>query len=267
MYKLIAIDLDDTLLNDDGVISEKNKEAVKRAEAAGVKVMIVSGRSYASTKQFIDELALPNLTVSLNGAYLQDPSNDRRIAEFPIDLEITEEIIKDIEPFDIHVNFYHGEKVFCQGYTEQAKFYSDMNRIEIDYIESLEELSKTAQAGKLLMSNDREKLIQIRDLLQNKFGDQLNIVFSKPYFLEVTDKRASKGAALLKAAEIYGIGEKEIIAMGDSENDLSMIRSAGLGIAMGNAGDKIKKEADFVTLTNNEDGVAYAINKFIFNEA
>jgi len=267
MYKLIAIDLDDTLLNDDGIISEKNKEAIKRAERAGVKVMIVSGRSYASTKQFIHEMALPNLTVSLNGAYLHDPADGRLVASFSIGQETAAEIIKDIEPFGIHVNFYYGEKVFCQGHTEQARFYGDMNRIEIDYIDSLAELSKTVSAGKLLMSNDREKLIQIRELLHNKFGDQLNIVFSKPYFLEVTDKKASKGSALLKAAEIYGIKQQEIIAMGDSENDLSMIRSAGLGVAMGNASDKIKKEADFTTLSNNESGVAYAVNKFIFNEA
>ena len=116
------------------------------------------------------------------------------------------------------------------------------------------------------MSDDREKLKQIRDLLQEKYGDQLNIVFSKPFFLEATDKNASKGTALLKVAEMYGIKPQEVIAIGDSENDISMIRNAGLGIAVANAKERIKKEADFVTLSNNESGVAYAINKFIFNE-
>lgn len=266
MYKLVAIDLDDTLLNNEGIISEKNKEAIQRAENAGVKVVIVSGRSYASTKQLIKELALPNLTVSLNGAYIQDPADDRLVASFPIDQSITQELIEDIEPFDVHINYYHGEKVFCQRQSEQALFYSQMNNIQIDYIDSLAELSKTVQAGKLLMSDDREKLKQIRDLLQEKYGDQLNIVFSKPFFLEATDKNASKGTALLKVAEMYGITPQEIIAIGDSENDISMIRNAGLGITVANAKENIKKEADFVTLSNNESGVAYAINKFIFNE-
>ncbi|MBR0600608.1 Cof-type HAD-IIB family hydrolase [Sinanaerobacter chloroacetimidivorans] len=267
MYKLIAIDLDDTLLNDEGVISEKNKAAIQRAEKAGVKVVIVSGRSYSSTKQYIKELALPNLTVSLNGAYIQDPMDDRLVDGFPIAQSVTLELIKDIEPFEVHINFYNGEKVICQDPSEQALFYSQMNRIEIDYVDSLAELSKTTQAGKLLMSDNQEKLKEIKDLLQKKYGDELNIVFSKPIFLEVTDKKASKGAALLKVAEMYGIEAPEVIAIGDSENDISMIRSAGLGIAVANAKEIIKNEADFVTFSNNESGVAYAINKFIFNES
>ena len=266
MYQLVAIDLDDSLLNNDGIISEKNRTAIRRAENAGIRVVIVSGRSYASTKQFVKELALPNLTVSLNGAYIQDPLDDRLVAGFPIDRQITQEILKNIEPFDVHINYYCGEKVFCQGPSEQARFYSKMNNIEIDYVDSLAELSKTTQAGKLLMSDDHEKLRPIRDLLQKKYGEELNIVFSKPFFLEATDKKASKGAAMLKVAEIYGIKPQEIIAIGDSENDLSMIKNAGLGIAVANAKEKIKKEAGFVTLSNNENGVAYAINKFIFNE-
>ncbi len=266
MYKLIAIDVDDTLLNDEGIISEENKTAIQRAENAGVKIVIASGRSYASTKQYIKELVLPNLTVSLNGAYIQDPADDRLVASFPIDQRITMEIMKDIEPFKLHTNFYCGEKVFCQGPSEQALFYSQMNRIEMDYVESLVELSKIEHAGKLLMSDDHEKLKPIRDLLQKKYGDKLNIAFSKPFFLEVTDKKASKGAALLKVAEMYGVRPQEVIAIGDSENDITMIRNAGMGIAMTNAKEKIKKEADYVTLSNNESGVAYAINKFILKE-
>ena len=266
MIKLIGIDLDDTLLNNEGIISGENKAAIRKAQEAGVKVVIISGRSYASTRQFIKELELPNYTVSLNGAYIQDPADDRLVASFPIAREMTQELIKDIMPFHVHINFYKDDKVICQGQSEQADFYSQMNNIEMDYVDSLEELSKTEQAGKLLMSDKHEKLKPIRDLLQEKYGDRLNIVFSKPFFLEVTDKNASKGAALMKVAEMYGIDPKEVMAIGDSENDLSMIKKAGLGVAMGNAKEKIKKAADFVTLSNDESGAAYAINKFIFDE-
>ncbi|HWQ79335.1 MAG TPA: Cof-type HAD-IIB family hydrolase [Anaerovoracaceae bacterium] len=266
MYKLIAIDLDDTLLNDEGYVSEENKAAIRRASKAGVKVVIVSGRTYASTKQYIRELAMPDLTVSLNGAYIQDPADDRLVAGFPVDMGIAGQILKDIEPFQVHVNFYSGERVFCQGVSEEAVWYGRFNRIEIDYVDSLAELSKTVPAGKLLMKADREKLEPIKELLEKKYGDRLNIVFSKPYFLEATDKEASKGASLLKVAEMYAINPSEVIAIGDGENDLSMIGNAGLGIAVANAKDNIKEAAGFVTLSNNESGVAYAINKFIFNE-
>jgi len=266
MYQLITIDLDDTLLDDNGMISEENKAAIRKAEEIGLKVVAASGRSYASSKQYIRELGLTDLTASLNGAYIHDPQDDRQVAGFLIEKEILQELIRDIEPFKVHTNFSSGERVYCEGPSEEALLYSQMNRIEMDYVNSLAELSKTLQAGKFLMSAEHEKLEPIRDLLQEKYGDRVNIAFSKPFFLEVTDKNASKGAAMLRIAEIYGIRPKEIIAIGDGENDLSMIKSAGLGVAMGNSKDKIKKEADFVTLSNDENGVAYAINKFLFEE-
>lgn len=266
MYKLIATDLDDTLLNDDGVISEENREAIQRAEAEGVKIIVASGRSYASTKQYIDELSLKNLTISLNGAYVQDHGNGTLVAGVPIDRALTKEILEAIAPLQLHTNFYCGEKVYCIGPSAGASFYGEMNRIEMDYVDSLVELSKTEQAGKLLIYSDHETLKPIKAMLDQRYGKTLNIVFSKPYFLEVTDRTASKGAALLKVAEHYGIHPEEIIAIGDSENDLSMIQKAGLGIAMANAKDKIKNAADFVTRSNNENGVAYAINRFIFGE-
>lgn len=265
MFKLVTIDMDDTFLNDEMNISEENRAAVKKAEQAGVRVVIASGRSYASSKQYIKELALPNLTISLNGAYIHDPADDRIVDAFPIEKDITQRILKDIEPFHVYTNFSCGEKVFWHGSAEYDRLYSSMNRIKLDYVESLQELSESMQAGKLLISDEREKLEMIKELLRKKYGDVLNIAFSKPFFLEATDKKASKGAAMLRVAEIYGIKPKEIIAIGDGENDISMIKNAGLGIAVANAKEQIKKEADFITLSNEENGVAYAINKFIFN--
>ena len=267
MYKLIAIDIDDTLLNDEGMISQKNKDAIRRAENAGVKVIAASGRSYASSKRYIEELGLKNLMVCLNGAYIQDPEKDRLVAEFSVEKTIAQEILKDVAPFHVHINLSCGGNVYCQGPpSEQSELYSRMNGIQMDYVDSLLELSRTKQAGKLLLCDDPEKLKPIKDLLVNKYGEILNIAFSKPILLELTDKKASKGASLLRVAEIYRISPKEIIAMGDGENDLGMIQSVGMGIAVANAKEKIKEAADFVTLSNNESGVAYAINKFIFHE-
>ncbi len=265
MYKLVAIDLDDTLLNDEGIIDGRNKAVIRQAAEAGVKIVITSGRSYASTKQYIKELGMSGLTISLNGAYIQDSADDRLIADFSIDKQITQELLKAIEPFYIHVNFYHGEKVYCQGPSEHSLYYSRLNRIEMDYVDSLTELSKTKQAGKLLLINNEGKLEPIRDLLSKKFGDKLNLLFSKSTFLEVFDKSTSKGAALLKVAEMYGIEPAEMIAIGDGENDLSMIKNAGLGVAVANARESVKNEANYITLSNNENGVAHVIEKFILS--
>lgn len=266
MYKLITMDMDDTFLNDEMSVSDENKAAVRRAEQAGVKVVVASGRSYASTKQYIKELGLLNLTVSLNGAYIHDPEDDSIVEAFTLETDITQKILKGIEPFHVYTNFSCGEKVFWHGPAEYDRLYSSMNRIQLDYVDSLMELSKTMRAGKILMAAERDKLERIKGLLQEKYGDYVNIAFSKPFFLEVTDKHASKGTAMLEIAKRYGIEPKEIIAIGDSENDLSMIRNAGLGVAVANAAEAIRASADFVTLSNQDNGVAYVINKFIFGE-
>ena len=266
MYQLITIDLDDTLLRDDGAISQENKAAIRKAQEAGVRVVAASGRSYASSKQYIKELGLTSFSVSLNGAYIHDPSDGRTVEGFLIEKGIMQEMIRDIEPYHVHMNFSSGEHVYCEGPSEEALIYSQMNRIEMDYVDSLLELSKSIQAGKFLMSAEHETLELIKEALLEKYADKVNIAFSKPFFLEITDKNASKGSAMMKVAEMYGIDPKEVMAIGDSENDLSMIQKAGLGVAVANADEKIKKEAGFVTLSNNDNGVAYAINKFIFEE-
>lgn len=266
MYQLIAIDLDGTLLNEKGVISEENKKAIASAEAAGVKVVIVSGRSYASTKQFIKELSLPNLTVSLNGAYIHDPGDDSLVESYPIQEELSQALLLDLEPYQAHVNFYHGERLLCQADSELIQHYAKVNRIDYELVDSLVEFNRTAKAGKLLLIDENDKLMEIKDLLTERYGDRLHILFSQATYLEVFDKNTSKGVAILKVAERYGIRPEEIIALGDNENDISMIRCAGMGIAMGNALETVKQQADFVTLTNEENGVAYAINKFLFSE-
>jgi Cof subfamily protein (haloacid dehalogenase superfamily) len=263
MYRLVAVDLDDTLLNGEGLVSEGNRAALHRAERAGVRVVIVSGRSYASTKQFIKALELPSLTVSLNGACIQDPADDRTVAEFPIDPALTRRFLQDVEPFQVHVNYYNREAVYSQSLTEAARMYNKMNRIEIEIVDSLAELSQEKPAAKLLLHADPERLSAARALLETRYGSLLNIVTSKPFFLEATDKAASKGAALLAVAAAYGVSPRETVAIGDSENDLSMLRAAGLGVAMANATDRVKAVASAVTLSNSEDGVAHAIDSFV----
>lgn len=266
MYKMVALDLDDTLLNDKGQITDENRNAIKKATQLGVKIIIVSGRSYSSTKQYINDLGLEHLTVSLNGAYVMEPCGDKIFFSCPIDSNIGYEILKLLEKQDIHVNFYEGEKVLCAKETDHAKYYMSLNNIKIEFVDSLSEYSKNSQIGKLLLIDERDKLDKIKASLADKFDVSVNITFSKPNFLEIYDKHASKGKAVLKVAQEYGIKPEEIIAMGDGENDISMIRAVGMGIAMGNARESVKNEAKFVTLTNNENGVAYAINKFIFGK-
>lgn len=266
MYKLIALDLDDTLLNDNGVISDANKAAIARAEAIGIRVTIVSGRSFASTRQVLKELGLNHPTISLNGAFIHDPATDQVLYSQTIDRKVAQALIQELQPFGVHINFYDEAQVICQIHSEYAAFYEEMNQLSIKLVESLLDYSQSAHAGKLLLIGEPEKLRTIREHITPLFGKDLNIVFSKPIFLEIYPKSTSKGDALLKLAERFQIAPEEILAMGDGENDVSMFHKVGMGIAMGNARPAVQQEARFVTLNNNDSGVAYAIETFIFDE-
>ncbi len=268
MYKMIAIDLDDTLLNDCHEVSKEDKEALFKAQKEGVKLCMMTGRNYLSTKPFLEMAAFEDLTGCLNGAYIVDSVTDNFLYQYSINSNVCSEILKYIEKTGVHVNFYHDHEVVSREKNHITDYYRDLTGIEPEPVGKLSEyvLDTNVSAGKLLLIDENEKLKQIQKVLEEKYHEVVHLTFSKPRHLEINSICASKGNAVKVIAEHYHIAREEIIAIGNDENDITMIRNAGLGIAMGNAKEKIKKEADYVTLSNNESGVAYAINKFILKE-
>ena len=266
MYKMVAIDLDDTLLTDDHEITIENSRAISKALEMGVAVCLVSGRSYSSIKRYIEYLKLSHLTGSLNGACIIEPFSDKLLHSFSIDKALGCEIIKRIEGHGVHINFYHGYRVVCKEKNQFSELYRSTVGTEAEYVGVLSEYALSTEAGKLLLLDKTEKLEEIRLELLECYGDQINMTYSKPDFLEIYRKDISKGQALKKIADFYGIGTDEIIAIGDGENDISMIQCAGMGVAMGNAPLKVKESADFVTYSNNESGVAHALNKLLLSD-
>lgn len=263
MYKLIALDLDDTILNDKLRISIENKTTIEKVLQLGIKVCIVSGRSYGSIKKYIQELGIMNLCGSLNGANITDPSTEKNVFNLSIDQDILHEIIREIEPEGIHINYYHGQKVVCREETEQAIEYMKLTDVKIEYVGLLKEYTKNSQAGKILMIDDTKRLDPIRERLHKKYSDRVNVTYSKPNFLEIYNVKASKGEAVKYISQYYGYRREDIIAIGDGENDISMLEYAGVGVAMGNSSKKVKERSDYVTYSNNKNGVAHALRRII----
>jgi len=264
MYKMVAVDLDDTLLNDEFQVTDVNRETIRKVLELGIKVCIVSGRSYGSFKKYIKDLGINHLCGSLNGANVTDPRTDKRVFGLAIDSDICYEILKVIEPLGIHVNYYHDQKVVCSEKTQHAIEYMKLTGTEIEFVGALKEYHKKAQAGKLLLIDTREKLDTVRQSLSTRYRDRVNFCYSKPNFLEAFNIHTSKGQAVKFISEHYGIKPEEIIAIGDGENDIAMLEFAGLGITLANSSDKVKSKADYITTSNNESGVAFALKKFIF---
>lgn len=262
---MVAIDLDDTLLNDNFQITNENREAIKQVMDLGVFVCIVSGRSYSSIKKYIKNLNIVHLCGSLNGAMVTHPGNEECVFSQTIDQAVSNELVKEIELLGIHVNYYHDQKVVCKEKNEKALAYMEMTNIEIDDVGSLEVYSQNNLAGKLLLIDKKEKLDPLKIRFSERYKDQLNITYSKPDFLEIYNKKASKGEAVKAICQYYGFKPEETVAIGDGENDISMIEFAGLGVSMGNSSENVKSRADYVTLSNNENGVAHVLKKFILN--
>ena len=267
-YKLLAIDLDDTLLNNDLVISNKNKEMIKKAKDIGTKVVICSGRSKPAMKYYIDELkefGSDEYFISFNGAMLIDLKNNNVIYSQGVEKEIVLELIQYSRIHNINIQLYVDDYLYVENYNDTIREYERLAGIKSTLVEDVTTVINTGSI-KVLFNDDHDILKIVKNDLGKMYDEKLNIFFSKPNYLEFLNKDINKGIAVMKLASYLNIKSEEVITIGDSFNDLSMIEIAGLGVAMVNGHPKVKEKANYVTINdNNNDGVAEVIEKFIVN--
>lgn len=263
-YKLIALDLDETLLNRERTISERNRAAVKRAQEAGVQIVLASGRIYDSMLPFRKRLGLAgSYTISTGGAVLTAPDGSIA-ATFGMDPELTWALMNWAAQRGIYFQVYTEKEFLYQRRTRRTDDYERVGRLRGR--EDPELLCRhDIHAGKVLYLDTPEKLSVVRREVERAFPG-IAVETSHPTLLEMSRTDASKGNALKKLGQILNIPREQMIAMGDSEIDRSMIRYAGLGVAMENAKPSIKALADYVAPANTEDGVAEVIDRFIFGK-
>lgn len=265
MYKLIALDMDGTLLNSEKKVSAKTKEALKYAIDKGVRVVIATGRPIDGVERYLEELNLiseDDYVLSFNGALVRNAKTKEAISKDAIkgaDYKYLYEISKDLG-VNIHAFSLYG----C--HTPKMSKYSEvearLNQINIA-IKAIEEVDSEEPIIKVMMVDEPEVLERAVKGLPKEVYDRYTVVRSTPYFLEFLSKSCNKGEGLRKLAEYLNIKQEEIIACGDAENDHHMIEYAGLGVAMGNGTEETKKIANYITKSNNEDGIAHVIYKFI----
>lgn len=269
MKKLIALDVDGTLVNSQGEITVRTREALIAATKAGHEVMIVSGRpTYGIRKQALalgfDKFG--GILSSYNGGQLYDFKEEKILANHPMDYDLAMEILEFSKSLDLEIMVYHGKLI----YTDKAdNFYPQRESGILDM--EIKEFSDSGgkldfAPNKFLFAKDPEKIDKPAAELLKKFGHVTEQIKSTRFFYEVMPLGLSKGASVVEACKIFGINIKDAIVFGDEMNDLSMFEVAGTGVAMANAVDPIKKLADYVTLSNNEDGIAYYLENFVLNK-
>ncbi|AAM24960.1 MAG: putative hydrolases of the HAD superfamily [Caldanaerobacter subterraneus] len=269
-YKLIAIDMDDTLLRHDKTISEENIKALHRAREKGVYVVIATGRVFASAYAYADMIGFRTYIIASNGALIRDPDNNT-IYESILDYNNMIEVIRTCQKYGTYFQLISDTTVYTPEITNKFQRYAEWNallkteiKVEVEEIENpLEEAEKLKdRVLKVIVFNEDPDLLK---RIRSELSERLDVQITSSYVdnIEIMNKGVSKGRALEILGRYLGVSREEMIAIGDSENDIEMIKFAGLGVAMENAIDEVKKVADFITKSNMEDGVKHVIEKFI----
>ncbi|SDC44035.1 HAD family hydrolase [Geotoga petraea] len=265
-----VFDLDGTLLNSNIEVSDKNKEALKNIIVNKNNLVLASGRMYSSMMHIIDNYIpfVENYAhiVSYNGSYVVDNQNQVLVEE-GVNAQIAIDIVKYLKKINLHRQIYVKDELIVEEDNQEIKDYAKHASVKyevvydlIDYINKNKNLPL-----KILAVGDNSRLLKVQKELNTKFGNYLNIIMSFHSFLDIIPKNASKGIALEKLSKIYNLNLKKAHIFGDSENDIAMLEKTENSYAMGNAHEKVKNIAKYIVPSNDEEGVAYAVEKILNN--
>lgn len=262
--RMICLDIDGTLLNTEHQITDTTRKAIADAITKGALVVLVSARMPQGMEPIRKELALQDILVCYSGALIMENGMVIYNAALPIDE--ARDTVKTARSLQVHASLYKQE----HWIVEKVDAWSEQETAIIGLQPEVKRFSSAVRSwreegvgpNKLLFMADADKITELKETLDLKPHRGLECYRSKPTYLEAVPSEGSKRRAIAFLCERYGIPREETLAIGDNENDLDMIEYAGIGVAMGNAAESVKKAADFVTNTNDEDGAAFAIRKF-----
>ena len=271
--KLIALDLDGTLMLPDHItVSERNKTALKKARDMGVRIAVSTGRTLSVVKRVIEQIPFIDYVMYSDGAALYDVSKGKDIYEKLIDYDVAKSVIEYLNGIEVYYNLYIGGRIVTQNGRQRYFKNSDLPK---DFVEDY--IRNTTVYDNLLESIDgmgtelivgffnSEKELNSAFEYMERYKDRLYVTSAFTNEFEMTNIEATKGKTMDYICSLIGIGSENVLAVGDSHNDMPMLEFAGVGVAMGNAEEAVKNKSDFVTETNANDGVALAVEKFVLN--
>ena len=266
-YKLLAIDIDGTLIRSDQTISPRTRTALIQAQEQGVQVVITTGRPTFGAAPFADELRLADFgshVISFNGSEIYNWKTKERIHSVLLDEDIKPYIYHCAKQKHFQLVAYIGQNVVAEDPNDEyVQFSSTRNKMPIRPVQNFLTETENAQP-KFLIVGDPDPLHELELEMAVHLKGKAEVYRSEPFFLEIVPNGIDKATGLAVLLSKLNLTKEEIIAFGDGFNDVAMIEYAGLGIAMGNAQQVVKDHADYITLSNEQDGIAEAVEKFIF---
>ena len=264
MIKMVATDIDGTILPYHSDFRESVKNCIKELEQNGIKVILVTGRMHSSTTPIAKQLGLNNPIISYQGGMIKDMDGNT-LYQTNLPDNYAKEIIRWARENDVHLNLYIDDKLYVENDNEIIQYY--IQGKFVDYtVCSFDDL-EIKNVNKLLAIDihDADRVSSWVDILKNKYPD-LYIVKSTPYFCEIGPADAKKSLGVEYLCKLWGLKKDEVLAIGDQNNDIDLIQAGGIGVAMGNGTDELKSCATYITDTCENDGFIKAVEKFVFNK-
>lgn len=261
--RLLAIDLDGTLVNHDLAINPRDVAAVRAASAAGVTVVIATGRMFKSSLRFAEPLGLKGPIINYQGAVVREIASGEVWYRCELTVPMQQRVLALAEPKDWHVNAYVDERVYTARARPEADLYARIAMVPYEVVGPLSRWVGQDSTKMVLVDLDPENVPARINELSTWMGDVARVTRSLDWFVEVVNPEVSKARALAMVADRLGIAQAEVCAIGDNTNDEDMVAWAGFGVAMGNAPAALKGLAKYVTGTVDEGGVAQVIERFV----
>jgi len=263
MIKLIATDIDGTILKYDFEFNQEVKDCIKKLTEDGVKVVLVTGRMHTATDYIAEELGLDTPVVCYQGGLVK--CKNEILYERNLSPEYAKEIIRWANENDIHLNLYMNDELYVEKDDEVIRRYTGERKAGF-LVKSFEEIELHRINKMLLIDFESEKKVtRWKEHLVENYPD-LHIVKSTPYFCEICHEEATKAHAVNFLKEYWEIETEEVLTIGDQNNDIELLSAGGIKIAMGNATEELKAVADYITDTVNENGFVSAVERFVYDE-
>jgi len=264
-YKMIASDMDGTLVNDKSELTERTKQAIIKAVDAGVLFVAATGRPFSNVQNVNGLFDKDMPFIIFNGAAAYMGKSEKLLFERFLDFDLAKETFDIGQKLGIAQIVWTGPRLWGNRRCDKTVRYESISKnLSMSIVTDLAAIKDEVDGiSKVLWIDDPAKVKELSAEMCAHFGTRLKCVSSMPHFLEFISNDAGKGTALEEIAKLYGIDRSEIIAIGDGQNDICMLKYAGFGVAVENAPDEVKAVCDYVTLSNNDDGVAEVIEKFI----
>jgi Cof subfamily protein (haloacid dehalogenase superfamily) len=261
--RLVALDLDGTVIGRDLVVSERVRRAVAATQERGVAVTLVTGRMFVATRPFVELLGIHGPIVCYQGAAIYDAQSGRLLRETPVAHDVALRIAERARSDGRHVQLYHDDAFYCEQRNRFEDLYARLSGVEPIIVPSLEREFAGRDSTKVNVVTDAADAATYEAIVRETGGPSTYVTRSMMEFIEVMDARVDKGKALAFVAQQRGVAMDGVLAVGDSYNDIPLIDAAGFGVAMGSAPDSVKARADAVVADVAHDGVAEALERFV----